>query len=527
MAELFPYGRNASGLPDGLRCYETASEAMSVIADCPAETAVIYDAALHSSALQIPESAAAKDDLSHAGLLLGGAGALGLSRFACLNWFLLNPNPNYRCASWRATPSLCMIRPETLRDLGGFDSAYESPAARLMDYGFRLLSAGGRVSHDPAWLGSGPSMHKSDPIGLVDEFVFLLRHIGRLHAAWSAFWSPLAGVNPIAVWSAFGRARRRVRQNLRPIPSSGVVSSRLIGAEKRQEVRGITAIIPTLNRYDYIARSIVSLLKQNPRPDEVIVVDQTPKERRQPEIYAPFEGPGFRVIYQDRPGQSTSRNAAIKEATGEWCLLWEDDTEAWDDLMQEHVRAVEYSGADASTGVSLAPWKTAEYIPEKKRHHQLADVLATGNCLVRRDALLEVGGLDVAFNRGSGADHDLGTRLYLSGKEIVFNPKAIETHHKAPSGGMRTYGAWWRNSTTWLSPYPPPTQVYTVRRYYPRQYWLPLYLLHFWTAAHRQQKFTELMWLWMSAPWKLWRSTRAASRLKTELGLLADSRVGA
>ncbi len=527
MVELFPFGRDASVLPHGLRCYESASEAMSAIANCPAETAVIYDAALHSCAQEIPASAAARDDFSHAGLLLGGAGALGLSRFACLNWFLLDPCSKSRSSSWRATPSLCMIRPNVLRDLGGFDSAYESPSARLMDFGFRLLAAGGRVSHDPAWLTSRPPLPAVDPIGLIDEFVFVLRHIGRLHTTWAAFWAPLAGDNPFKVWTAFARARRRVRQHPRPKRASAVGPTRLIGTEKRQDVRGITAIIPTLNRYDYIARSIESLLKQNPPPDEVIVVDQTPKDRRQPEVYAPFEGPKFRVIYQDRPGQSTSRNAAIKQASGEWCLLWEDDTEAWDALLEEHVRAVEYSGADASTGVSLAPWKTVDYIPEQKRHHQLSDVLATGNCLVRRDALLDVGGLDVAFNRGSGADHDLGARLYLNGKEIIFNPKAIETHHKAPSGGMRTYGAWWRNSATWLSPYPPPTQVYTVRRYYPRPYWLPLYLLYFWTAAHRRQRAVEVAWLWLSAPWKLWRATRAASQLKTELGLLADTRAGA
>jgi GT2 family glycosyltransferase len=292
----------------------------------------------------------------------------------------------------------------------------------------------------------------------------------------------------------------------------------LISESKRQIVSTITAIIPTLNRYDYVQQSIRSLLKQNPPPDEIIVVDQTAEARRRPEVYAPFEGRGFRVIYQDRPGQSTSRNEAIRQATGDWCLLWEDDTEAWDDLLEQHVKAIEYSGADASTGVSLAPWKTVDYIPGAKRHMQIADVFATGNSLVRRSALLEVGGLDNAFNRGSGADHDLGVRLYLSGKEIIYNPRAVETHHKAVTGGMRTYGAWWRNSGTWLSPFPPPTQVYTVRRYYPRAFRLPLYLLHYWTATKKHKSF-ELFWLWFSTPWKLWRAMRAADKLHTEFGL--------
>ena len=517
MVELFPFGPRSHPEIGELRVYESDSDALTAAAASEAEAVVVFHAPLLAEARRLAEAAAETDDLAHAGLLLGGAGAFGLSKLACLNWFLLDPDGNSACTSWRATPSLCLFRPPALRRLGGFDTAYNSPAAKLMDFAYRLLAAGGRVKHHPV-AAIQPGSAPPAPIPLEDEFVFLLRHIGSWHARWAALWAPLAGRDPLSAWLAASRALRRVKRSPAPQAESVSVESRLLAKEPRQKVTSITAIVPTLNRYEYVPRSIQSLLNQQPPPDEILVVDQRSLDRRDPAVYAPFEGPGFRVIYQDRAGQSTSRNEAIRQATGEWCLLWEDDTEAWDDLMKEHVRAVEYSGADASTGVSLAPWKNEEHIPVRKRHHQLSDVFATGNCLVRRQALLDVGGLDVAFNRGSGADHDLGVRLYLQGKEIIFNPRAIETHHKAPSGGMRTYGAWWRNRTTWLSPYPPPTQIYTVRRYYPRAFRLPLYLLHFWTAA-KQHRMIELVWLWLAAPWKLWRATRAAGKLQTELGL--------
>jgi GT2 family glycosyltransferase len=250
-------------------------------------------------------------------------------------------------------------------------------------------------------------------------------------------------------------------------------------------------------------------------------VDQTPQEMRRSEIYEQFKESNVRVIFLDRAGQSNARNVGIKATSGDWCLLFEDDAVAWDDMVKQHVRAVEYTGAAASTGISLAPWKTREHIPREIRHLHLSDVLATGNSLVRRDALMDVGGLDCAFDRGSGADHDLGVRLYLSGHEIVFNPLAIETHYKAATGGMRTFGAWWRNQATFWGAYPPPTQIYTIRKYYQRKFWKSLYLLLFIHAAGRL-KGLELGWLWMTGVWKFKKSLSAARNLHPSTGWAAN-----
>jgi GT2 family glycosyltransferase len=407
--------------------------------------------------------------------------------------------------------------------MGGLDYAYASPPARLMDFAYRVLISGGRVKHDPRFIRGDLADHCPIEVPLEDEFVFICRHVGQRSAYFAGLWLSLALKSPQRVKRAFEIARQRTTKFSQPRPDEGIKNQlRLMSQTKRQRVRSISAIIPTLNRYDYLSKSIDSLLAQSPSINEIIVVDQTPTSERNKEVYKKYENHNIRVIFLDRAGQSSARNVAIHAASSEWCLLFEDDATAWRDLLAEHVKVLEYSGAQASTGISLAPWKTVDHIPPEIRHYHLADVLATGNCLVNKDALLDVGGLDHAFDHGSGADNDLGTRLYLNGYEIVFNPKAIETHFKAYTGGMRMYGAWWRDQTTFWAPYPPPTQIYALRRFYPPKYWLPLFA-RFYLNAYKRNNPVQTTWLWLAAPYKITRALCLAKSLHTFLGLLPEN----
>jgi GT2 family glycosyltransferase len=501
--------------PAGAAIFPNALAALEALENEPAESVLLCATELAQAGLPALPPEVADYDLLHAGLRLGAEQLMHSLWLTGTNWLFLDPHPDRRAVSWKALPALCWLRPATVRDLGGFDLAYQSAEARLMDLAYRLLAAGGRVCHDPFGLPAPGAGQPALALPLADELVFVFRHLGAAAAGYVTFWQGLLSRRPWAAWQAWRAARQRVRACPALKPQAGR-SLRLMAETKRQVVGTISAIIPTLNRYECMARSIQSLLQQTPAPTEIIVVDQTPPEARQPEVYAPFlERSQIRVIYLEQAGQSLARNAAIQAAVGEWCLLFEDDAAAWEDMLAQHVAAVERSGAAVSTGISLAPWKDASYIPANNRHFQLTEVLATGNSLAKRAALLAVDGLDRAYDRGSGADHDLGVRLHLAGYEVLLNPKAIMTHYKAPHGGMRTYGAWWRTHATFWAPYPQATQVYTIQRYYPHTYWLPLYLLYYMNAR-RQLSKPAFVWLWVSAPWKLTRAIRAAAALKTQ-----------
>ncbi|MBN2117178.1 MAG: glycosyltransferase family 2 protein [Anaerolineales bacterium] len=494
--------------------YVDIGEALAAIEAKQVEDVLLCDAKLMDQS--IPELPADLEmfDLLHSGLSLGARQTLSSLWLTSTNWFFLDPPAHKQCTSWKATPAFCWLRPPAVRDLGGFDRAYQSPVMQLMDLAYRILMAGGRVCHQPLPFVLPDLSDLAPKIPLVDELLFVYRHVGCSAALYVAFWKSILTHRPLYVLRSLQEARRKFLSVSAPIPSSQLeINWHTLNTDEYQYVDSVSAIIPTINRYSYLPQAIDSLLKLDPQPQEIIVVDQTPAVERQMEIYSSYQNnPKIRVFYLDEAGQSIARNVAIKVARCRWCLLFEDDTVAWDNLLAEHIRVLEHSGAVASTGVSLAPWKKVEHIPPGIRMYRVADVLATGNCLARKDALLAVGGLDQAFDHGSGADNDLGLRLYMAGYETITNPKAIETHYKAAKGGMRTYGAWWRNHATIWGAYPQATQVYTIRRYYPKQFWLPLYLLYY-IKAWKQMSLLQYVWLWISLPWKLGRSIHAARKL--------------
>jgi len=502
--------------------FSTAQTALSAALDSQDELVVICDNALSHVANERAPSCLGTSDMVHAGLLLGGGGLFNsLSLTGGASWWFVDPAKDRRCTSWKATPALCWIRPAQVREIGGEDQAYRTASSRLMDIAYRLLEAGGRVVHVPDVVAERDTSKLQLPtLPLADEFVFIFRHFGKASALYAAFWHGALVSNPLHAWRSLIEARNRVRRFQVPHTHSGQISSsHLLGISTKREIKSISAIIPTLDRYEYLPRAIQSLLQQSPPPDEIIIVDQTPPSRRRTDIYEPF-GNKVSAIFLESTGQSLARNAGIEAAQGEWCLFFDDDSVAWDDMLPKHVGALERCEAQVSTGVSLAPWKNRSHIPDFYRKFHLASVLDTGNSLVKREVLMNVGGLDRAFDHGSGADNDLGMRLYLSGTEILFNPHAIRTHYKAPSGGLRTYGAWWRDRTGLFSPFPPPTTIYAIRRHFPRVSWWPMYLRPF-VLAKRRLGWKELLWLWLNAPWKLSLSLHRARRLNSAPG---DSR---
>jgi len=421
--------------------------ALETIEESDAKFVLLFEPGLwHETLPALPEGY--EDfDLLHRGLCLGGPEAFNTLWYISVNWLFLNPHPDRMSTSWKATPQWCMIRPNQVRALGGFDKGYVCAEASLMDFAYRLLVSGGRVNHFPT--PDLNEIHMEMP--LTDEYLFILRHVNHKAAVYAAFCNALSSLkiwkNFKAIKAAYHRSRKKKSP---PSASPTKLQSHLISPSSQQIVAGISAIIPTIDRYDYVQKSIDSLMDLNPPPDEIIVIDQTPEANRKPDVYGKYDPEKVRVLFLDTAGQSMARNIGIDHAKFEWLLLFEDDATAWEDMMKHHIEIIEHSYATASTGVSLAPWKDESYIPEDRRHYQISSVFSTGICLIKKNALEAVKNLDRAYDKGSGADHDLGLRLYLEGHEIIFNPKAIHTHYKAPTGGLRTHGVFWRNTVKWL-----------------------------------------------------------------------------
>ena len=435
----------------------------------------------------------------HAGLKLGGGEAFEALTAVSFNWNFLTPTKAKNNYSWKATEHIMAFRAETFCLLGGFDIRF-SLTASLAEFCYRVMKIGGLAQYVAALIPKAEILAVAQ-VTPADIVQFAKLHLSSNHAS----------LLKVFYWLRFRLVRFPVKS-----PSASPEEKILSGIVHESSVRTVgdyTAIIPTILRYDYIGKSIDSLLTDVYPPKEIIVVDQSPVQLRQPQVYQPYIDKGLlRVIFLNEAGQSTSRNLAIQEAKTEWVLFFEDDTEAWPGMMREHRYLVEHSFTDVSTGVSLAPWKDESFIPQRLKKYHVSDVLATGNCFMKRETALKVNGLHMAFNRGSGADDDFGRRLFLAGKLIVFNYKAIQTHHKAPSGGMRVHGAWWRNTSKLFGAYPPPTQSFMIRYYYPSKFWIIQFAL-FYLQAKKVNSLWSYFLILLFSPIKLYKSIRSSSFL--------------
>jgi glycosyltransferase involved in cell wall biosynthesis len=206
---------------------------------------------------------------------------------------------------------------------------------------------------------------------------------------------------------------------------------------------------------------------------EIIIVDQTPLERRETSLAEEFNDLPLRIIYRDQPGQCSSRNAGLCQARGDYILFLDDDEEVPPTLIEDHLKTLERFQADVSSGV--ADEVGAGPLPEAFTYFRVSDVFPTNNTLIRKDVLFRSGLFDLAYERGQRADGDLGMRVYLSGALMVLNPKIRILHHHAPRGGLRAHKArviTYASSRKYITHrhLPSVTEIYLAKRYFtPRQ----------------------------------------------------------
>jgi glycosyltransferase involved in cell wall biosynthesis len=177
---------------------------------------------------------------------------------------------------------------------------------------------------------------------------------------------------------------------------------------------------------------------QSITPLEILVVDQTraPKDVHLKEDFADLP---LEIIELPNAGQSSSRNAGLNVARGDYILFLDDDVDISPQLIEKHAELIDRLQADASCGV--AEEVGAGVLPNRFRIHRESDVFPTNNTLIARSALAGCGLFDLAYDKGERADRDLGMRLYLAGRVLVLNPDARVLHHRAPTGGLRAHGA--------------------------------------------------------------------------------------
>lgn len=448
----------------------------------PTEAWLFWDRLLGS-----PDPAAAEralerpGDVWHAGLRLGMAGQPGLIDFVEPTWMLnADPDPANEATSWRISLRACLVRAEALCRLGGPRPEFQTLDGAALEMGHRYVRRGALTRYVP-WLMPTAS---SGPVELPaeDEVRFVYWRFGRFWAMWAVGRAVLSGyLGPRQA----ARAWRRVAGGARLADPPALHGP----GGKAPAGRRVSVVIPTVDRYPYLRVILKQLATQTIPPWEVLIVDQTPLERRESGLEKEVPELPLRVMWRDQAGQCSSRNAAIEVAGGDFLLFVDDDDEVPPDLIETHVANLERFGAEVSCGV--AEEAGAGPLPQAFTYVRASDVFPTNNCMVRRSALRRSGLFDFAYERGARADGDLGLRLSRSGALMVLDPAISVLHHHAPRGGLRshqarvvTYGSSRRK--LFDRHLPSATEIYLARRHFtPRQVREMLWLRAFGTlSAH-------------------------------------------
>lgn len=214
----------------------------------------------------------------------------------------------------------------------------------------------------------------------------------------------------------------------------------------------ITAIIPTWNRADLVRSIVTNLQAQTRPPDQIIVVDNGSEDATQ--ILARELGTDL-VVFPENRGFAAGVNEGIRQASGEWLLILNNDVvlePAWIErllaaVQQEHVffgigkllRKDSISVLDGSWDlVSRAAyaWRCGYgrhdgAVWSIRRRIRFAPMTAA---LFHKEVFNRIGLLEARFE-SYYEDVDFGVRCTLAGLEGIYEPAAVAVHI-----GNATYG---------------------------------------------------------------------------------------
>jgi len=215
----------------------------------------------------------------------------------------------------------------------------------------------------------------------------------------------------------------------------------------------IAAIMPVYNGRLWVEQALRSVLSQSIRPDEIIVVDDGGSDDSMELVRAiAKDEPRIQVVSQVNSGQSAARNRAVSMCHSEWIALIDQDDiwypnhlEVLIDAVQDH-RGLRLGWAysdfdDIDIDGRLVNRDFIEHAKVDNPKRDLTRVLAQGfiiqpsATLIRREAILEVGGFD---ERLSGyEDDDLFLRIFRADYDNVFvaEPTSQWRIHASSAGG--------------------------------------------------------------------------------------------
>ena len=189
----------------------------------------------------------------------------------------------------------------------------------------------------------------------------------------------------------------------------------------------VSVILTCHNLGRYLGEAVASVQEQTFADFEIVIVDDGSSEPETLRVLEALAVPPIRLIRSERRGLSGARNLGLASARGRYvCLLDADD------MLEPSCLEKSVAELDRNPSLSfVSHWLRAfgdeqwDWRPERCDFPALLDVnTVNGAALVRREALLAVGGCDESMQRGC-EDWELWIRLVERGYQGAIVPEML------------------------------------------------------------------------------------------------------
>lgn len=219
-----------------------------------------------------------------------------------------------------------------------------------------------------------------------------------------------------------------------------------------RDTPAVSVCIVTRNRSKLLSQALASIEVQDYPDIEVVLVDDGSTFQASlaflEEIGPRFLEKGWKLLRQERAFHAAARNRAVREARGDWVLLFDDDCVAEPDLVRRLVTFAVTIGADVVTcprHVFVGDHSPSRGDRSGQLWVPLGAVPSAGlfencvgdtNLLARREAFLRVGGLRTDFGVPA-ADREFLVRAASEGLRVEVMPEVLYHYRVTPDSVSR------------------------------------------------------------------------------------------
>lgn len=191
----------------------------------------------------------------------------------------------------------------------------------------------------------------------------------------------------------------------------------------------VTVVVPVYDSEKYVHECMQSLLAQNFRDFEILVIEDPPYDRAK-EIVDAFEDRRIKYFRNARRlGRYKSRNLGVQKARGKYIFFTDDDCVVSKDWIEQGLKSFHNENCIGVEGKTY--YVSDKYEPTYSDHivreQHVKEQYMTCNVAYTKSLMESIGGFDERYDYIG--DRDFGLRAVKFGR-INFNPKMIVYHQK-------------------------------------------------------------------------------------------------